>query len=237
MANQAPTEYVPTNAEHWNNLATQRGLHLRTLKSLQKLQSGSQASMEQYILFRVVCSRPKFNFHPERFGLGAFMQQTAQAIASPEIQKYLTMLRAKLPYGAALDTWANNTLFKLAYRNQSELAHKIMSGQKWGESVVNAALITFLQSIAELLPGVQKQWSADRTALTARFGKVRGGNERQYVAITDGKLMDWGDVMRGLVECKRLGRDYSPHVEMQEVAELVAWVKEQPDPAGNLRAW
>lgn len=175
MANQAPTEYVPTNAEHWNNLATQRGLQLRTLKSSQKLQSGSQVSMEQYILFRVVCSRPKLTFHPERFGLGAFMQQTAQAIASPEIQKYLTMLRAKLPYGAALDTWANNTLFKLAYRNQRELAHKIMSGQKWGESVVNTALITFLQSIAELLPGVQKQWSADRTALTARFGKVRRG--------------------------------------------------------------
>lgn len=228
-------------AQEWNGIANESGTQARSLKSCQSLLSGSRVSDEQSILFRALYLQPTRHFDPNAFGLQPYFQQAMALTMSAEFQRYLAAVRAGHPHGANLIQWQDQTLFKTAFRQQQEILHGTMLGQiPVGETVINTALITFLQSIKELIPAATKHWSAGQAKLEANFGKIPGrrGTVRKYVAITDGRLVDWRNVMRGIAECKKNKRaQHSPQVEKQEAAEFVAWVKSQPDAVGNQRPW
>jgi hypothetical protein len=68
-----------------------------------------------------------------------------------------------------------------------------------------------------------------KISLKAKF------KEASYVAIVDGAL-EFEDTLKkqALVETKACRRSrHSPQVEMQEVAEMVAWIKEEGDPSNR----
>ena len=182
--------------------------------------------------------RPTRVFDAVRFGLTPHLQQAAPLVGSPEVQNYLQAIRARMPYGAVLDNWQQNTVFKGTFRNQQELIHRDAQRISVGEPVVITALIILLQTISELLPGMSNVWSADRVFLSAKFGKIRGGAQGRYIAITDGNFVDLAGVIKGIVEYKCSSRaQYWPEVGMQKVAELVAWTKDKPDLARRRRTW
>ncbi|KAK1149046.1 hypothetical protein N8T08_007723 [Aspergillus melleus] len=138
----------------------------------------------------------------------------------PEFHRYLVAVESGHRLDEDLANWERHTLFKTAFRQQQEIVHRRQPGQRHGEPVVNTSLITFLQSIKELIPEATKHWV------------------RQFVAITDGHLMDWVDEVRGVVECKRgLRNNHFPQVDKQEGAHFAAWSNERPDGPGNRRSW
>ncbi|PLN74584.1 hypothetical protein BDW42DRAFT_181976 [Aspergillus taichungensis] len=105
------------------------------------------------------------------------------------------------------------------------------------EASVNSSIISFLQAITSFVPWCNREWRTSRVSLHADFGTVNGRpRRRHYAAITDGELQDkTTHKLLCLVECKRSQREsHSPQVDMQEVAEIVAWIKQYPDtaPAG-----
>ncbi|PLB49014.1 hypothetical protein P170DRAFT_475342 [Aspergillus steynii IBT 23096] len=63
------------------------------------------------------------------------------------------------------------------FRQQQEVLHRRQLRQKHGEHIVNTALITFLQSIKELIPEATKHWSAEQVSFKANFGT---GNRRPW---------------------------------------------------------
>lgn len=71
----------------------------------------------------------------------------------------------------------------------------------------------FLQAIADLVPQSGRQWTADRSKLTADFSTRR--RQRQFVAYTDDQMEDiFSRRILALIECKQSQREnHSPAVD------------------------
>ena len=97
-------------------------------------------------------------------------------------------------------------------------------------------MVSFLQALAMVAGLLGSEWNANRIPLRADFGNF-GGQARRFEPVTDGQLQDvLSRRILALVECKRDERlRHSPQVEMQETAQMVAWIKEFPDTA--TRPW
>ncbi|KAI2988865.1 hypothetical protein CBS147345_10683 [Aspergillus niger] len=98
-------------------------------------------------------------------------------------------------------------------------------GKQTDEDTVNAAFIELLSALTSLVPTTDSWWRTTKRRLT--FTGLRNG----YVAITDGQFeVKATEEIRTPIECKGREREkLNARITMQEVAELVAWVKEYPD--------
>ncbi|KAE8405013.1 hypothetical protein BDV37DRAFT_282247 [Aspergillus pseudonomiae] len=101
------------------------------------------------------------------------------------------------------------------------------------ENNVNAALVLFLEAIANLLKPRSVEWSMKRVVLKATF------NSASYTVGTDGAL--WtrlGRSLRALLEVKKVQRNQSvstdTKITAQEAAEMVGWLKQFPGDAEML---
>ncbi|CRG85497.1 hypothetical protein PISL3812_02551 [Talaromyces islandicus] len=103
------------------------------------------------------------------------------------------------------------------------------------ESPVNATFINMLQAIAELAPlhpdltTPRTRWRHTKKAFVAKFFYGRG-----YEARTDGQLESYEtNAVEAIVECKAKPRQgyVGRQVDMQEAAQVVAWIKAHEDPA------
>ncbi|KAE8340911.1 hypothetical protein BDV24DRAFT_133129 [Aspergillus arachidicola] len=166
------------------------------------------------------------------------MAQADQILSDPAFRAYISDVTTRRAQPSWNAPWGgNDRLFRvLAIQQQQVIQDTAQYGSVRSEASVNTSFISFLQAIADLVPQSRRQWSADRIMLTADFSTPR--RERQFVAYTDGQLEDTSSrEILALVECKRSRRQrHSPAVDMQEVAQMVAWVKEHPGgPGGNRR--
>lgn len=93
------------------------------------------------------------------------------------------------------------------------------------EQIVNTALIDFLNAFVIHRPSGDAQWTLHRMAFGAFFAKS------EYEARTDGYLEDKSGDIHAIVEVKpfvRRGKQQL-RIVMQEAAQIVAWIKHQPD--------
>lgn len=222
---------LPTTQEEWTDQAQAAGVHNRSLKSCSTLQSGSRVNDQQFLLCRTIVPdvQPINQLDTSRYGLQGHMQQASQILNNPEFNRYLMAIQSK--------NWVSLHDFRSVLRTQLE----VLAGQQQthplkriNETTVNTSLILLLIAIGSMHPPLTREWRSSRITLTANFGTVNSNSNphRQYMAVTDGQLQDTvtGKIIC-LLECKREERErHSPQVEKQEVAQMVAWVKEYPDP-------
>ncbi|GLA22769.1 hypothetical protein AnigIFM63326_005243 [Aspergillus niger] len=110
-----------------------------------------------------------------------------------------------------------------------ELAHK-MYPQTKDEQIVNTALVDFLNALSIHFPQAS-EWTLHRKSLKAAF------QSGSFEARTDGYLEDGGssERARALIEVKPMLRKKKLNpIRMQEAAQMVAWIKSDPDLTGIL---
>ncbi|KAL3480458.1 hypothetical protein BJX99DRAFT_244222 [Aspergillus californicus] len=93
------------------------------------------------------------------------------------------------------------------------------------EQIVNTALISFLDA-RTLHSKIENGWSIHRLPLKANF------EDASFEARTEGYLQDKGNggTIRALVEVKAASRALKDAtIRMQEVAQMVAWIKSRPE--------
>ncbi|GKZ36369.1 hypothetical protein AbraIFM66950_007403 [Aspergillus brasiliensis] len=201
---------LPANEREWKRLAGKYKMKKQSLRMNVKLHSASSVSYKQYLLFRTILPpiTPMQQLNPWALGITpAAMNAATGMVNSQEFRDYLTYNTARLLHPGS--PWAGDSLFRLPAIQQQ-------------------------QAIAELAQPQQRnrQWDSRRRLLKADFGTPQ--HPRQYVAYTDGQLEDLlTQRILALVECKaNLRRRHAPAVDMQEVAQLVAWVKQNPGVLG-----
>lgn len=99
------------------------------------------------------------------------------------------------------------------------------------EQIVNAALIDFLNAFV-VHRGLSVQWTLHRKLFVGNFA------EGTLTARTDGCLEEIGsEKTHALAEVKPLPREKARYtIAMQEAAQMVAWIKSEPDPEGFERS-
>ncbi|RAL16587.1 uncharacterized protein BO97DRAFT_336129 [Aspergillus homomorphus CBS 101889] len=229
---------IPSTANEWDTLAVAYGVTTRSLKSCKNLVSGSRVTREQYLLFRTLYPDPSTFFTPALYGLTADMQ-TARGMltACPQFQAYLNAI----PNHQWNDPQIGR-FFNTLHHQWLVAAAGTPGCEAWpavDEAMVNPPLIEFLNALSVLRTDQRRCWTLRHSVLRAQFY----GRERSYVACTDGQLIDYPtQELKALVECKKSDRDSSSgrRTVMQEIAELVAWIKACPDPrapaSNHLRA-
>ncbi|RAH60567.1 hypothetical protein BO85DRAFT_509383 [Aspergillus piperis CBS 112811] len=222
---------LPLNRAQWVQYAKRAGLLHKSLRHRKKLQSGSCVNDEQFMLFRTICPE---SIHPDYFNpadYGLDLTTTSNTLAmSQDFQAYLNQVgtdnfRGLGEFGTTLvQQWE----VLEGFRNEDDPL------KCSDETAVNSSLISLLQALSLLATTTTSEWRSTRLRLRGTFGthNLRSGESPpQFVAITDGQLRDkqTGEI-KSVIECKRHLRDeVGKAVDMQEAAEIVAWVNQYPD--------
>ncbi|GFG12605.1 hypothetical protein IFM5058_06029 [Aspergillus udagawae] len=235
MANDA----LPETEREWRQSAGRHNMKNQSLHMNVKLHSASQVTYKQYLLFRTVLPSivPPRQLNVQTLGIAPLMAQANLLLSDVRFSDYILDVTTRQTQPVWNPPWGGNEgLFRVpAIQQQQVIRHEAQNSsvRSAAEASVNTSIVSFLQAIAALVPQSGRQWTADRSKLTADFSTRR--RKRQFVAYTDGQLEDtFSRRIWALIECKRSRReDHSPAVDMQEVAQMVAWVKQHLGGAGN----
>ncbi|PYH54613.1 uncharacterized protein BO96DRAFT_501832 [Aspergillus niger CBS 101883] len=209
----------------WDSAETIHKIQGKSLRAWPDLRSGSKVSIEQFLLSRVLCPprRGPSQLVNGQFGITPALLTRAKNLLQmiPSYQLYLQNIGG--------NNWADPALgpFGPVLRLQAEIRAGWAKGggKQTDEDTVNAAFIELLNALTSLVPTTDSWWRTTKRRLT--FTGLRNG----YVAITDGQFeVKATEEIRTPIECKGREREkLNARITMQEVAELVAWVKEYPD--------
>ncbi|GKZ25207.1 hypothetical protein AbraIFM66951_000548 [Aspergillus brasiliensis] len=199
-----------------------------------RLYPASSVSYKQYLLFRTILPpiTPPCQLDPQTLGIGHLMEQAKQILSDRKFTDYIVN-------ATALQTqpnraWEGNELFRLAANYQQQVIRdESLIGIDPGYilPVVRLPCLSFLQSMAMLAPqSAGSMWRLSRRTLTADFSTPQ--RSRRFVARAVGELVKTssGRIL-ALFDCKGSWRDSSA-ADMEEVAKMVAWVKQYPGGAG-----
>ncbi|OGM40373.1 hypothetical protein ABOM_010591 [Aspergillus bombycis] len=226
---------LPETEREWKETARNYKVKNQSLWMNLKLQSASRVSYKQFLLFRTILPSivPPQQLNIQTLGIAPLMVQVNQLLSGVAFRDYILNLTTRQIRGTWSAAWGgNDRLFRVPAIQQQQVIRNELQDEST-EASVNTSIVSFLQAIAELVPQSGRQWTADRNKLTADFSTRR--RKRQFVAYTDGQLEDtFSRQILALIECKRSRRDdHTPAVDMQEVAQMVAWVKQDPGVPGN----
>ncbi|GLB07704.1 hypothetical protein AtubIFM57258_003064 [Aspergillus tubingensis] len=230
---------LPEQQVDWELQAEEEKVSKKTLRMDVKLYSASQVSYKQYLLFRTLLPPivPPCQLDVQNLGISDHMTQANQWLNSLSFNEYLAEFSNRQAQTTGWVWGGTDRLFRVPAMQQQEVIRNLTINAVNGgstESTVNTAFLSFLNAISDLGPQpAQRLWTLTRKKLVADFSTPR--RERKFVAYTDGQLEDavTGRIL-ALVECKRSWREnHSPKVDMQEVAEVIAWIKNFPAAAGT----
>jgi hypothetical protein len=201
------------------------------------LNSASKISREQFLLLRTIYEKNQTSaFNSARFGNLQEYQTAKQLLqASTDFQSYLTSIRT----GTITATGA----FHMIPEQQKEVLELTSNSanmlRRKDKTPINTTFITLLQAISRCDPTRTSRWRFSKLQFIANFGRVRSGGRRLFKAVTDGQLQALAnDRIIATVECKlnrrRVGTASTLRTEMQEAAQVVAWIKQFP--GSNRRA-
>lgn len=220
-----PQFVLPANRTQWDSAETIHKIQGKSLRAWPDLRSGSKVSIEQFLLSRVLCPprRGPSQLVNGQFGITPALLTRAKNLLQmiPSYQLYLQNIGG--------NNWADPALgpFGPVLRLQAEIRAGWAKGggKQTDEDTVNAAFIELLNALTSLVPTTDSWWRTTKRRLT--FTGLRNG----YVAIMDGQFeVKATEEIRTPIECKGREREkLNARITMQEVAELVAWVKEYPD--------
>ncbi|PLB48479.1 hypothetical protein P170DRAFT_477094 [Aspergillus steynii IBT 23096] len=239
MTTQRYFRGLPTNEEEWQNAARASNVTDKSLHSCVELRSGSRVTQEQFLLFRTIC--PKFQepymFNSATLNLTARLLRAGTILAgSIEFQDYVSVLRA--------NQWSNPNKFERVLEQQWEVLRCYDSKNELiehDEHVVNSSFILLLQTMLSLAPAPTREWRVSKRYLSADFRTVRqlrrdtNSAKHRFIAITGGQLRHIAaGQIEAIVECKvRKAIMPQPQVDMQEVSQIVAWIKQYPPSMGD----
>ncbi|KAE8401780.1 hypothetical protein BDV37DRAFT_285332 [Aspergillus pseudonomiae] len=226
---------LPETEREWKEAARKYKVKNQNLCMNLKLHSASRVSYKQFLLFRTILPSivPPQQLNNQTLGIAPLIGQAKQLLSDVAFQDYILDVSTRQIQGTWSAAWGgNDRLFRVPAIQQQQVIRDELRDERC-EASVNTSIVSFLQAIAELVPQSGRQWTADRIKLIADFSTRR--RNRQFVAYTDGQLEDTASRRPlALIECKRSRRDdHSPDVDMQEVAQMVAWVKQHPGVPGN----
>lgn len=228
------SNHLPETIPEWIQAARRHGVRNQSLWQNVKLFPASQVTYKQFLLFRTIVPpivSPE-NLSVLDLDIAARMAQANQVLSELAFVEYLTNVAARNTQPYKDTSWGgSDRLFRIpAIQQQDVIRSEDEVGSVLGQSEanVNTSLVSFLQAIADLVPQSTRRWTASRIRLTADFSTQQ--REREFVAHTDGHLEDRSNnQILALIACKHSRReDHTPVVDMQEVAQMVAWVKEHP---------
>ncbi|PWY66633.1 hypothetical protein BO83DRAFT_401460 [Aspergillus eucalypticola CBS 122712] len=200
---------LPRNGEQWVQYAKRAGLLHKSLRHCKELQSGSCVNDEQFMLFRTICPQPIYPdyFNPADYGLDLTTASNILAM-SQGFQAYLNQVGT------------NN--FRGLGEFGTTLVQQTDPLKCSDETPVNSSLISLLQALSLLPTTTTSEWRSTRIRLRGTFGNhnLRSGESPPQFT---GKI-------KSVIECKRYLREkIGKAVDMQEAAEVVAWVSQYPD--------
>ncbi|KAK2755040.1 hypothetical protein FQN54_006568 [Arachnomyces sp. PD_36] len=223
---------VPDDKRTWKKAAEKASIDQKSLRWCQNLRSGSKITHEQFLLFRAICpdARHSNTFNEATHHLDMELLDARQYLAgSLAFQNFLIAIEQPATQTLEEFNRFDTTLLQLrevmASSDPDPNDHELAVTD---ETSVNSSLISFLQATAATIPGPEYQWRSARVRLTANFGTPTNSN--QYIAFTDGQLQHIVNKnILAIAECKRYERSsHQPAVEMQEVGQVVAWLKSYP---------
>jgi hypothetical protein len=237
---------VPADKADWDKFVAAANLQGRTINTFTGMQSASKITQEQFLLLKVFWPDRKdaLQFNPATYGLLQKFTQAGNVLAGfLDFQSFLRSIRAN---AAVTKLQPNDPMdlgvFELVRQCQRDIGSytrkvpQIAPGpqvnlsipRKLDEEVVNMGLVLLLNALAIKIPNVSTTCSPERAALSARF------MQDEYEARTDGVLLHRD---RAILEVKPRHRDkLRPHIQMQESAEMVAWIVNDQRPlAPNLK--
>lgn len=183
------------------------------------------------MLFRTICPQPIHPnyFNPADYGLDLTTASNTLAM-SHGFQAYLNQVgtnnfRGLGEFGTTL---VRQWEVLEGFRNRDDPL------KCSDETPVKSSLISLLQALSLLPTTTASEWRSTRLRLRGTFGShnLRSGESPpQFVAITDGQLQDkQTGKIKSVTKCKRYLRDMMDKaVDMEEAAEVVAWVSQYPD--------
>lgn len=222
-------DQVPQSARVWTALALTANVYNSSVYDFTAFKSASKMAQKQFLLLRTVMTTQE-RLNPEQFGFQEKCEQAMRIIdSSDDFQGYLK------------DTEEGKNerrnIFYLLKKQQLEVLGQALSkkvGMRFhDEVIVNSTFMTLLVGISDLSKNCEFAWISSRVTLAADFSRGEEAKEdRKYSAITDGQLQHLSTHgIKVLVECKRYSRSKCPYkVDMQEAAQMVAWIKEHPGP-------
>ncbi|KAN0074190.1 hypothetical protein V8E54_008127 [Elaphomyces granulatus] len=231
-------DQVPTDRTAWNGYVTAANLQGRTINTFTGMQSASKITQEQFLLLKVVWPRRKtgLQFNPAAYGLRQQFAEAGRFLAAfPSFQRFLRSIQAD----AAVTKFQPNHprdlgVFELVRQSQRDI-HSYTANvpqiapagpevnlslpRNLDEEVVNMGLVMLLNALAIKTPNVTTTCSSERPTLSARF------MQDEYQAKTDGVLLHRDRTIQAILEVKpKSRRKLQPHIQMQESAEMVAWM-------------
>lgn len=230
MPNQ-PSFTLPQSQAQWDTAAIRVDLRHKSLRSCRNLLSGSRVSPEQFLLFRAICPAvsPRISLNFATYGFEQNIPVARHMLAqSHDFSNYIANVGTTNLVGLGRYT--------VTLMTQSLVTRDLFRPSSAGETTVNTSLLDLLNAITSTIPGTTLVWNPERQSLTANFGRVKNDpTPRKYTAETDGELEDTvSRRIRAIIECKKSARlSNTPQVQMQEVAQMVAWIKEHPDDITN----
>jgi hypothetical protein len=191
------------------------------LRGFDHFVSASKITQQQFLLFRtVITKKDPANFDAAAHGIGT------------EITTARGILQQSGPFQSYAQAIPNNGFqgsgdFSPLRKQQFEVSEPDKD-----ETPVNSTFINMLQAIAETGPAPHCcRWRHTKQRFQAIFGYDRG-----YTAVTDGQLQVYGtNAIQAIVECKSDTREgaFGMGVDMQEAAQIVAWIKCHEAPANR----
>ncbi|GKZ98003.1 hypothetical protein AnigIFM59636_001827 [Aspergillus niger] len=116
--------------------------------------------------------------------------------------------------------YRTRTILRAAYEEPFVLSRS--SSGNYDEDTVNSAFIKLLNALTSIIPGTRNWWRTYKRRFNFSWGSVGGCTAR-----TDGQFEHRHfQLVKVIMECKRLLKVQKYRVVMQEVSELVAWIKE-----------
>ncbi|KAN0075608.1 hypothetical protein V8E54_006878 [Elaphomyces granulatus] len=241
---------VPADRTDWKDCVTAANLQGRTINTFTGMKSASKITQEQFLLLKVVWPDRKnaLQFNPATYGLRQQFTDACRVLAGfPNFQSFLRSIQTdsavtKLQLNDPMDLG----VFELVRQGQRDIdsytesnVPQIAPGlqvnlsipRKLDEEVVNMGLVLLLNALAIKTPNVTTTCFSERAAISARFMQDR------YEARTDGVLLHRDRTVQAILEVKPRPRDkLRPHIQMEESAEMVAWIVNDHRPlAPNLK--
>ncbi|KAH8704991.1 hypothetical protein BGW36DRAFT_353421 [Talaromyces proteolyticus] len=217
-------EKVPGSETKWKQVVNDAHLWEKTLQVFNNFQSASKLTQDQFLLFRTIVLKRGTSFDPAKFNIQQEHQQARALLnASTNFQSYKADIRNR--------TFVGQGEFGLLRKQQREVLEYDSSDEdkltRIDETPVNATFINLLQAISEIPATPTSHWRHSKMEFVADF---RHG--RKYTAITDGQLQDnQNHAIKAIIECKKdVRKENIVATDMQEAAEIVAWIKCYPKP-------
>lgn len=246
-----PGFFIPRNKNQWVRLYNASGLKNRTIQDLEVMELASRCTDSQYIAVRsiAITRKPKwFLRNLDKFGLEEAKKKADEMLArSSNFASFLKLIRENNSLqslrGELDEDWQGawravrslheQIVWKRPPVERADAGHTTSDSRLdtvkppiKDEAVTNAAIITYLDTTADLRlieAANNSQWVHNHVDMGARF---HSRPEGRYVAKVDGVLWTRKKEVQALVEVKkhRRAHDFSATVK-EETCQMAGFLK------------